>query len=173
MIAQNSISACDSTSCHALGSVMKIQLPRNAPGLRRRERLVQYALRWVFRLSRTTRNLGLRVGLHHQPAHLMGEVQLGAPLRYLHMTPPSQRLAGQEQVAGASPYILVVLPPRAPALPGWADGHRPATGWRSRRSRPPALPDHRVRRTGPARPPCGPRSRRSPRECTTASSATA
>ena len=39
-------------------------------------------------------------------------------------------------------------------------GSRPATGWRSRQSRPTAAGGHMVRRKGPAHPPCGPRSRR-------------
>ena len=59
------------------------------------------------------------------------------------------------------------------AGPAERAGSPPTIGWRSRRSRPPAFGGQRVRRTGPAHPPCWPRTRRSPWECTTPSSATA
>ena len=116
----------------------------------------------------------LRVGFIHQPAHLLGEVLHRAPFSNRHLPPTRQRLAGQEPVAGALPPVLVVLPQRTPRLGRAARaGSRPATGLRSRQSRPPAALGHRARRTGPGRPPCGLRSRRLPGECTTPASATA
>ena len=122
------------------------------------------------------------IGFVHQLAHPVGEVLHRAPLGHRHMAPPRQGFAGQEQIAGPLPPVLIVLPPRASRL---GRHRRPRIGqqlgWRSRQSRPPASGGHRVRRTepapywirGPAPPPCGPRSRRSPWGCTTLSSATA
>ena len=100
-----------------LGGVVKFQFPGYAPGLLRRERLVQRRLAMGVQIVQDHSNhLGLRVDLLHQPAHLMGEVHLGAPLRHRHMPPAGQRLAGQEQVPGPSPDVLVVLPLGTPRL---------------------------------------------------------
>ena len=55
--------------------------------------------------------LDLRVGLVHQPAHLMGEVLHRAAPGHRHMPPACQRLASQEQVARTLPAVLVVLTP--------------------------------------------------------------
>ena len=71
-----------------LGRMVKSQLPGDAPGLLRRERLVQRRLAMGVQIVQDhPDHFGLGVGLLRQPAHLMGEVHLGAPLRYLHMAP--------------------------------------------------------------------------------------
>ena len=83
------------------------------------------------------------------------------PLGHDHMTPPSQR---PSQVRNRLRWCLPLhtrSPPASERAPAFKKNmgktwHRPATGWRSRRSRPPAsLPDHggRSGRKGPARPP--------------------
>ena len=61
-------------------------------------------------------DLGLRVSFVHQPTHLLGEVPHGAPLSDRHLPPAGQGLTGQEQVAGALPAVLVVLPRWSPRL---------------------------------------------------------
>ena len=68
-----------------LGGVVKLQPPRDAPRLRRRKGLVQRRRAMgieVVQNHSDHRDTG--VGLVHQPAHLMGEVPGGAPLRYRH-----------------------------------------------------------------------------------------
>ena len=128
----NSISAMyNQLPC--LGVVVELQPFPNPPGSLGQSRSKD-ATRWVFRLSYHPDHRNLRVGFIHQPAHLLGEL--------LHRTsfgPPhaARRLAGQEQVAGSLPTVLVVLPAH-PAGPQRRAGSRPATGWRSRQSRPPA-----------------------------------
>ena len=51
------------------------------------------------------------VGLIHQPPHLVSEVLFGALFRYFCVPPACQGFAGQEQVPGALPPVLVVLTP--------------------------------------------------------------
>ena len=182
----NSISAIPSASSGriqptaVLGCVVKFQPPRYAPRLRRRKGLVQGRLAMGIEVVQTHpdhRHIG--VGLVHQPAHLVGEVPGGAPLRYRPMPPPELvegRPGDRRSGTGCGcPRAGTRSPPAwvAPAAPVSAAGRRTATGWRSRRITPLASGYRRDRRRGQARPPCGPRSRRSPRECTTASSATA
>ena len=53
------------------------------------------------------------VGLVHQPAHLKGEVLHGTLPGDSHVAPASPGLAGEEQVAGSAPHVLVVLSPGA------------------------------------------------------------
>ena len=86
--------------------------------------------------------------------------------------PPEARRPG----TGCGCPLAGTRSPAAGAVPAGraaGAGSRPATGLRSRQSRPPAAWGHRARRTGPALPPYGPRSRRSPWGCTTLASATA
>ena len=158
-----------------LGRIVKLQPPGNPPGLGCRESLVQRRRAMGVQIvQHQPHHLGFRVGFIHQPAHLPGEVLHRSPFGDLHVPPAGQGFASQEQVAGPLPPVLVVLPQRQPRLCGQRrDGCRPTTGWRSRQSRPPASGGLGVRRTGPARPPYSPRTRRSPWGCTTPSSATA
>ena len=100
-----------------LGRVVKLQTPRYAPRLLRRKSLVQRRLAVgieIVQHQADHRDIG--VGLVYQPAHLMGDVLGGAPLGHFHVPPPGQGFAEQEQVAGALPPLLVVLPPRIPGL---------------------------------------------------------
>ena len=97
-------------STAVLGSVVKLQPLGDAPRLRRRERLVQRRLAMGIQIVQNHSNhRDIRIGLVHQPAHLMGKVLSGAPLCYRHMPPPGHGFAGQKQVAGALPPVLVVL----------------------------------------------------------------
>ena len=158
-----------------LGGVVELQPFGDPAGLGRWEGLVQGSCPVGVQIVQDhSHHRDLWIGLIHQPAHLAGEVLHGAPLRNLHVAPTGHRFAGQEQVSSALPAVLVVLPRRSPRL-GWqrGTGGQPTTGSKSRQSRPPAAAGHRVGRTGPARPPCGPRTRRSPWGCTTPASATA
>ncbi len=158
-----------------LGRAVKIQTPGNPAGLSRRKALIQRGLAaGIEVVQHNSYHRRIRVSLVCQPAHLLGEALGGAPLRYRHMPSARQWLAEEEQVAGALPPVLVILPPGFPGLRRKGQhGRRPATGWRSRRNRPLASEGRKVRCTGPGHPPYGPRTRRSPRECTTVSSATA
>ncbi len=82
---------------------MELQPLGDAPRLRRRERLVQRRLAMGVQIVQDHSNhRDIRIGLIHQPAHLVGKVLLGAPFRYLYVPPPCQGFAGQEQVAGAA-----------------------------------------------------------------------
>ena len=93
------------------------------------------------------------VGLIHQPAHLVGEVLHGAPLGYRHMAPALQRDTGEQQIAGTSSHVFVVLAlGAARALPTVALWFPPRVAWRSRQSRPPASGSHRARGRGPKCP---------------------
>ena len=68
--------------------------------------------------------MGLRVSLLRQPAHLMSEVHLGAPLRHRHMPPARQWLAGQKQIAGTVVKMVdfsYILTPAIPEDPPLAD----------------------------------------------------
>ena len=102
-----------------LGSVMKLQPLGDTPGLWGRESLVQRRHPVGVQVVQDQANhRDLRVSLVHQPAHLVGEVLGGAPLRHCHVAPARPGLAEQEQVAGALPPVLVVLPLRPPRLGG-------------------------------------------------------
>ena len=58
----------------------------------------------------------IRVGLIHQPPHLLSEVLHGALPGYRHVAPAPARLTGEEQVACPCPLVFVVLTPRPPRL---------------------------------------------------------
>ena len=92
------------------GRVVKLQPLGDTPCFRRREGLVKgrgpVGVQ-VVQNQPDYRNVG--IGLIHQPPHLVGEVLLGAPLRDFHVSPPCFGLAGQEQVAGPFPPVLVIL----------------------------------------------------------------
>ena len=91
---------------------MKLQSFRNPPGLGRWEGFVQRCRAVGVQVVQDHSDYGyLGVRFIHQPAHLVGEVLHGAPLRNRHVPPAGQGLTGQEQVAGARPAVLVVLPP--------------------------------------------------------------
>ena len=109
-----------------LGGVVELQPPRYAPGLRRRKGLVQRRLAMGIEVVENHpdhRHIG--VGLIHQPAHLMGEVPSGAPLRYRHMPAARQGLDEMEQVAGALAPVFEILPPRPPRFHRY---RRPSAG---------------------------------------------
>lgn len=95
--------------------VVKIQFPGYAPGLIGHELPVQRCI--AMRVQIPQDQPGLRAGLFRQPAHPMSEFLSGAPLRYRHMTPVLQWLAGQKLTAGTLLPVLMVLPPRPP-VPG-------------------------------------------------------
>ena len=83
---------------------MKLQTLRYAPRLLRRKGLIQRRLAVGIEIAHhQADHRDIRVGLDHQPAHLIGEVLGGAPLGYFHVPPARQGLAEQEQVAGALP----------------------------------------------------------------------
>ena len=93
-----------------LGGVVKLQPFGDTPSLRRRKGLIQRRLAVGIEVVQDHsyhRDVG--IGLVHQPAHLMGKVLGGAPLGHRHMAPPRQGLAGQEQIAGPLPPVLIVL----------------------------------------------------------------
>ena len=117
------------------------------------------------------------IGCVHQPLHLVGEVSHGAAFGDGDMTPARQRLTGQEDVAGASAAILVVLTPRSPQVEEAAVPARrpvrPRRRWRSRQSTPPDGWRRRARRRGPARPPWRLQTPRLLWGCTTAACARA
>ena len=96
---------------------MELQPFGNPPGLRCRERFVQrcHAVS-VQVVQDDPDHLDLRIGLVHQPSHLLGKVLHRAQLGHLHVPPPGLRLAGREQVACALAPILVVLPQRNSGL---------------------------------------------------------
>ena len=105
---------------------MELQPFGNPPGLRCRERFVQrrHAVS-VQVVQDDPDHLDLRIGLVHQPSHLLGKVLHRAPLGHHHVPPAGLRLTGQEQVACALPPVLVVLPQRK-SRPGRQSG--PASG---------------------------------------------
>ncbi len=77
--------------------LVKLQPLGYAQGLRCRKGLVQRRLAMGVQVVLNHSNHpGLRVGLIHQPAHLVGEVLFGAPFRYLQMppSPPGVRRPG-------------------------------------------------------------------------------
>src|SRR5574341_904341 len=51
----------------------------------------------------------LGIGFVHQPLHLLGEVQQGAPVGDGHMPPAAVRLEEHKQVAGAVALVLVIV----------------------------------------------------------------
>ncbi len=104
------------------GGVVELQPLYDTPGLRGRKGLVQGSRAMSVQvIQNNSHHRGLRVGLIHQPTHLTGEVLLGPPLGDGHVSPALQRLAGQEQVPGALPSVLVVLSPRLSRL-RWEGG---------------------------------------------------
>ncbi len=89
-----------------LGCVVELQPFNDTPDLRGREGLVQGS--WTMGVQIIQDNphhLGIRVGLVHQPTHLMGEVLPGPALGDGHVPPTPQRLTGQEQ----APMPLTLL----------------------------------------------------------------
>ena len=154
---------------------MELQPFGNPPGLRCRERFVprRHAVS-VQVVQDDPDHLDLRIGLVHQPSHLLGKVLPRAPFG----SPPraaTRPAARKPRTGSVCPRADTRSPDvtEAPAGSGELAGAPPTTGWRSRQSRPPAFAGHTVPRIGPALPPCAPRSRRSPWGCTTLSSATA
>ena len=119
-------------------------------------------------------HLGLRVGLVHQPPHLVGEVlpcpSLGDGPRA--SSPATVHRSGTgcacPPFGTHSPVAGVV-----PAKPGEGAVARSAAESMSRRNRPLADWGHRAQHTSPGRPPWLPQTRHSPQEYTTPSSATA
>ena len=105
------------------------------------------AMRWVFRLSAPPVPPEREDRLH-QPPHLVGEVLQGTAFSDGYVAPTARG----SQVRKMLRVVLVVLASGRPGWAGSAVGYRPAVGWRSRRSTPPAGLGRRVRRRGPARP---------------------
>ena len=118
----------------------------------------------LLRLSSTTRTKrGDRLHLH-----LVGEVLHGTAFGECGANRPEAHRSGR--CCGYAAPVLVVLASRASRLASVAVGYRPAVGWRSRRSTPPAV---WVVGFGVRSGPWQPRTPRSPWGCTTAASATA
>ena len=100
-----------------LGRVVELQPLGNPPGLWRWKGLVQRRRAvGVQVVQHHPYHWDLRIGFVHQPAHPVGEVLHGAPLRNLHVAPTGHKFAGQEQVSSALPAVLVVLPGWSPRL---------------------------------------------------------
>ena len=157
------------------GGVVKLQPLGDAPGFRSRESLVQ-----------RRRTVGVQIvqdypipprppGRLHPPASASGG-RSPASCAARSLPPAANPPRAHRPRTGSGYPPSGTRSPAAAAVPAGESagaGFRPTTGSRSRQSRPLAVPGHRVRRTNPARPPCGPRSPHSPWECTTPASATA
>lgn len=93
-----------------LGCVVKFQPFGDAPSLRCGKDLLQGRNAVGVQIVQNQpdyRNMG--IGLVHQPPHLLGEVLGGVPLGHAHISPPSQGLAEQEQVASPLPAFLCAV----------------------------------------------------------------
>ena len=100
-----------------LGRVVELQPLGNPPGLWRWKGLVQRRRAvGVQVVQHHSHHRDIGIGFVHQPAHPVGEVLHRAPLGHRNMAPPRQGFAGQEQIAGPLPPVLIVLPPRASRL---------------------------------------------------------
>ena len=152
----------------APGAVILIALLTNPSGLLWLEGLVQGGGSMSAGYRAPPDLLYFRVGGIRQPAHLMGKVSM-VRRPVCHVPPARQWLANHEQVPGPVALVLIIKP-LLPSRLG-RDGSPLLLGGLVETER--AAWGHRVRRRGPARPPCRLRTRRSPWECTTPSSATA
>ena len=89
---------------------MKLEALGDAPSFARLKCFVERAeLVGVEVVQYQPDHLGIRVGLVHQPPHLVREVHGSAALGHLHMSPATLRLADHEQVPGPVSLVLGVI----------------------------------------------------------------
>ena len=89
---------------------MKLEALGDAPSFARLKCFVERAeLVGVEVVQYQPDHLGIRVGLVHQPPHLVREVHGSAALGHLHMSPSTLRLADHEQVPGPVSLVLGVI----------------------------------------------------------------
>src|SRR5262245_5228257 len=106
---------------------MQLQLLGDPPRFSRLERFIQRRnLMRVEIVQHDTNHRGFRVAFVHQPLHRVGEVELGALLRHLHMPPASLRFHEEKEVTRAVTLVFVIIaqwPPRlgGQRLPGLFD----------------------------------------------------
>ncbi len=94
-----------------LGCVSKLKLSDDPPGFCGLKALVRGCRAMgVLIVQDDSHHFGPGIGFVHQLSHLPGEILPGAPFSDCHMPPARLRLTGQEQIAGTTPTLFVLLP---------------------------------------------------------------
>ena len=151
--------------------VVELQPFRNPPGIGRWERLVQRRRAVGVEIVQDHPHHRDLDRLHPPASASGGRSPAWWPLGHRHLPPPGQRLAGQEQIAGAFPPVFVVLP-QGKSRPGRQRG----PGLRQQLGGGLVKADHRTPYGSAYRSSTSSmlaRTRRSPWGCTTPASATA
>src|SRR5215475_1252923 len=100
-----------------LGGVMQLELPGNPPRLRRLERFIQRRdLMRIEIVQHDPNHGGFGVAFVHQPLHRVGEVDLRALLRHLHMPPAGLRFHEEKKVTRAVALVFIIIALRPPWL---------------------------------------------------------